>query len=80
LLVDGGSLINASALASGQVDKVLLYFAPKVLGSAAVPFQAHVGEVQPTLSVKQIELHRFEDDFAVEGYLRDPYAEQARSS
>ena len=25
--------------------------------------------------VKHIELHRFGEDFAVEGYLRDPYGE-----
>ena len=25
--------------------------------------------------VKSLQLHRFGDDFAVEGYLRDPYAE-----
>jgi hypothetical protein len=25
------------------------------------------------LQVKHIQLHRFEEDFAVEGYLRDPY-------
>jgi diaminohydroxyphosphoribosylaminopyrimidine deaminase/5-amino-6-(5-phosphoribosylamino)uracil reductase len=75
LLVEGGSMANASALASGQVDKILLYFAPKLLGPAAVPFLAEVGEGNRALSVKQMELHRFGDDFAVEGYLRDPYAE-----
>lgn len=80
LLIEGGSMVNASALSSGQVDKILLYFAPKLLGSAAVPFLSKVDEVQPALSVKQMALHRFENDFAVEGYLRDPYAEQARSS
>jgi len=25
--------------------------------------------------VKQLEIHRFGEDFAVEGYLRDPYAD-----
>ena len=75
LLVEGGSMVNASAFASRQVDKLLLYFAPKVLGSAAVPFFADVSEPTGVLSVKQMELHRFGDDFAVEGYLRDPYAE-----
>jgi diaminohydroxyphosphoribosylaminopyrimidine deaminase/5-amino-6-(5-phosphoribosylamino)uracil reductase len=75
LLVEGGSMVNASALASGQVDKILLYFAPKLLGPAAVPFLAEVGEGNRALSVKQMELHRFGDDFAVEGYLRDAYAE-----
>ena len=77
LLVEGGSMVNASALASGQVDKILLYFAPKLLGPAAVPFLAEAGEGTRALSVKQMELHSFGDDFAVEGYLRDPYEEHA---
>ena len=28
-----------------------------------------------TLQVKRLHLHRFGEDSAVEGYLRDPYAE-----
>jgi diaminohydroxyphosphoribosylaminopyrimidine deaminase/5-amino-6-(5-phosphoribosylamino)uracil reductase len=77
LLVEGGSMVNASALASGQVDKILLYFAPKLLGPAAVPFLAGAGEGTRALSVKQMELHSFGDDFAVEGYVRDPYEQHA---
>jgi diaminohydroxyphosphoribosylaminopyrimidine deaminase/5-amino-6-(5-phosphoribosylamino)uracil reductase len=77
LLVEGGSAVNASALASGQVDKILLYYAPKMLGAGAVPFLSAEGRSQTELCVKQMELHRFGNDFAVEGYLRDPYAETA---
>jgi diaminohydroxyphosphoribosylaminopyrimidine deaminase/5-amino-6-(5-phosphoribosylamino)uracil reductase len=77
LLVEGGSAVNASALASGQVDKILLYYAPKMLGAGAVPFFSEEGGSQTELCVKQMELHRFGNDFAVEGYLRDPYAETA---
>jgi diaminohydroxyphosphoribosylaminopyrimidine deaminase/5-amino-6-(5-phosphoribosylamino)uracil reductase len=75
LLVEGGSMVNTSTLVSGQVDKILLYYAPTLMGPAAIPFLAEVGERNPALCVKQMELHRFGDDFAVEGYLRDPYAE-----
>jgi diaminohydroxyphosphoribosylaminopyrimidine deaminase/5-amino-6-(5-phosphoribosylamino)uracil reductase len=75
LLVEGGAMVNSSALASGQVDKILLYYAPKLMGPAAVSFLGNLGERNPAICVKQMEIHRFKDDFAIEGYLRDPYAE-----
>ncbi|HUK25623.1 MAG TPA: bifunctional diaminohydroxyphosphoribosylaminopyrimidine deaminase/5-amino-6-(5-phosphoribosylamino)uracil reductase RibD [Terriglobales bacterium] len=78
LLIEGGALVNWAALSSGLVDKVFLYYAPKILaGTGSVPFAAgagfqHLGEAA---HVKSFSLHRFGEDFAVEGYLRDPYGE-----
>ncbi|HSE48492.1 MAG TPA: bifunctional diaminohydroxyphosphoribosylaminopyrimidine deaminase/5-amino-6-(5-phosphoribosylamino)uracil reductase RibD [Terriglobales bacterium] len=78
LLIEGGALVNWAALAADVVDKIFLYYAPKILaGGGAVPFAAgagfrHMGEAA---QVKSFELHRFGEDFAVEGYLRDPYEE-----
>jgi hypothetical protein len=40
VLLEGGALVNGVALASGEVDKVFLYYAPKILGGGAVPFIA----------------------------------------
>ncbi len=77
LLIEGGALVNGAALASGEVDKVFLYYAPKILGEGAVPFidgESLHGRAQ---CVQRFELHRFGEDFALEGYLRDPYAAQA---
>ena len=77
LLIEGGALVNGAALASGEVDKVFLYYAPKILGEGAVPFIAGKGLHGKTQCVQRSELHRFGEDFALEGYLRDPYAVQA---
>jgi diaminohydroxyphosphoribosylaminopyrimidine deaminase/5-amino-6-(5-phosphoribosylamino)uracil reductase len=77
LLIEGGALVNGAALASGEVDKVFLYYAPKILGEGAVPFIAGEGLRGKTPCVQRFELHRFGEDFAVEGYLRDPYSGQA---
>jgi diaminohydroxyphosphoribosylaminopyrimidine deaminase/5-amino-6-(5-phosphoribosylamino)uracil reductase len=76
LLIEGGAMINWTALASDLVDKVFLYYAPKILaGTGSVPFAA--GDGFPRMSdaayVKSIRLHRFGEDFAVEGYLHDVY-------
>jgi diaminohydroxyphosphoribosylaminopyrimidine deaminase/5-amino-6-(5-phosphoribosylamino)uracil reductase len=78
LLVEGGAMINGAALASGIVDKVFLYYAPKILaGTGSVPFATGPGfaRMSEAAYVKAIRLHRFGEDFAVEGYLRDPYGD-----
>src|SRR5437667_439030 len=46
-------------------------------GTGSVPFAAGTGfsRMSDAAYVKEIKLHRFGEDFAVEGYLRDPYGE-----
>jgi diaminohydroxyphosphoribosylaminopyrimidine deaminase / 5-amino-6-(5-phosphoribosylamino)uracil reductase len=78
LLIEGGALVNWAALAAGVVDKVFLYYAPKILaGTGSVPFAAGAGfrKISEAAHIKSVRLHRFGEDFAVEGYLRDPYTE-----
>src|SRR5256714_3916627 len=44
LLIEGGALVNWAALASDIVDKVFLYYSPKILaGARSVPFAAGAG-------------------------------------
>jgi diaminohydroxyphosphoribosylaminopyrimidine deaminase / 5-amino-6-(5-phosphoribosylamino)uracil reductase len=75
IIVEGGSRVNGAALAAGVVDKVFLYYAPKVLGEAgAIPFAQGLGQ-QRRLQIRDRQMHRFGEDVAVEGYLRDPYEE-----
>ncbi|MBZ5570755.1 MAG: bifunctional diaminohydroxyphosphoribosylaminopyrimidine deaminase/5-amino-6-(5-phosphoribosylamino)uracil reductase RibD [Acidobacteriia bacterium] len=77
LMIEGGAMVNWAALSSGIVDKVFLYYAPKILaGTGSVPFAAGTGfhRMSDAAQVKSIRLHRFGEDFAVEGYLKDPYA------
>jgi diaminohydroxyphosphoribosylaminopyrimidine deaminase/5-amino-6-(5-phosphoribosylamino)uracil reductase len=74
LLIEGGALVNGAALACGEVDKVFLYYAPKIFGEGAVPFVAGESLHGRAQCVQRFELHRFGEDFALEGYLRDPYA------
>ena len=82
VLIEGGATVNWTALSSGVVDKLFLYYAPKILGEGSVPFMASrsTGEHAPIIAsphraiqARHIQLHQFGEDFAVEGYLRDPY-------
>jgi diaminohydroxyphosphoribosylaminopyrimidine deaminase / 5-amino-6-(5-phosphoribosylamino)uracil reductase len=78
LMIEGGAMVNWAALASGIVDKVFLYYAPRILaGTASVPFAAGAGfaSISDAACVKSIRLHRFGEDFAVEAYLKDPYTD-----
>ncbi|MGA9641796.1 MAG: bifunctional diaminohydroxyphosphoribosylaminopyrimidine deaminase/5-amino-6-(5-phosphoribosylamino)uracil reductase RibD [Terriglobales bacterium] len=73
VLIEGGATVNWTALSSGVVDKLFLFYAPKILGEGAVPFVASggPGHAHVVLSPRHVRLHQFGEDFAVEGYLRD---------
>jgi diaminohydroxyphosphoribosylaminopyrimidine deaminase / 5-amino-6-(5-phosphoribosylamino)uracil reductase len=76
VMIEGGAMVNWTALAANVVDKVFLYYAPKILaGTGSVPFAGGAGfrQMSQAARVKHLDLHRFGEDFAVEGYIRDPY-------
>jgi diaminohydroxyphosphoribosylaminopyrimidine deaminase / 5-amino-6-(5-phosphoribosylamino)uracil reductase len=76
VMIEGGAMVNWAALASGTADKVFFYYSPKILaGTGSVPFAAGPGfrKMSEAAQLKWLRLHRFGEDFAVEGYLRDPY-------
>jgi diaminohydroxyphosphoribosylaminopyrimidine deaminase/5-amino-6-(5-phosphoribosylamino)uracil reductase len=76
IMIEGGALVNWTALASRVADKIFFYYAPRILaGSGSVPFAAGAGfrKMSEAAHLKSFRLHRFGEDFAVEGYLRDPY-------
>jgi diaminohydroxyphosphoribosylaminopyrimidine deaminase / 5-amino-6-(5-phosphoribosylamino)uracil reductase len=78
LIIEGGATINGMALASGIVDKVFFYYAPRILASErSVSFASgeRFAHLEESLAVKHLQLHRFGNDIALEGYLRNPYEE-----
>jgi len=81
LIIEGGAMVNWAALSAGIVDKIFFYYAPKILaGTGSIPFALGAGyrRISEAASVKSLTLHRFGEDFAVEGYLRDPYEDEMR--
>jgi diaminohydroxyphosphoribosylaminopyrimidine deaminase/5-amino-6-(5-phosphoribosylamino)uracil reductase len=81
LIIEGGAMVNWAALSAGIVDKIFFYYAPKILaGTGSIPFALGAGfrRISEAASVKSLTLHRFGEDFAVEGYLRDPYEDEIR--
>jgi diaminohydroxyphosphoribosylaminopyrimidine deaminase/5-amino-6-(5-phosphoribosylamino)uracil reductase len=72
LLVEGGSRVIASAFRSGIVDKVLFFYAPKILGGDdGIPICQGPGPelMNDCIRVKNIRVQQFDDDVMIEGYI-----------
>jgi len=72
LLIEGGSSVIASALSSGIVDKIIFFFAPKILGGDdGMPICKGAGAalMSSCIPVKDIHVLRFGDDVMIEGYI-----------
>ncbi len=72
VMIEGGAQVNGAALAAGVVDKVVLFYAPKMFGGGGLamvdePFPA------PAAELREIAIRRFGPDFAVEGNFSDVY-------
>jgi diaminohydroxyphosphoribosylaminopyrimidine deaminase/5-amino-6-(5-phosphoribosylamino)uracil reductase len=74
LLVEGGAEVHGAFFYDNLVDKVYLFFAPKIIGgSNAVPVVGGIGaaSVADALPLRDLKIRRFDDDIMVEGYLKD---------
>jgi diaminohydroxyphosphoribosylaminopyrimidine deaminase/5-amino-6-(5-phosphoribosylamino)uracil reductase len=73
LLIEGGSRVNSSALRAGIVDKIHIFYAPKICGGGGVPICSGPGVelMEQSMRLKDISVHRFQDDVMIEGYLSD---------
>jgi len=75
VLVEGGAEVNWAFLRERLVDKLALFFAPTIFGPGSVPWLAGEGALPAgTLAATNLRIERFDEDFAVEAYLRDPYS------
>jgi diaminohydroxyphosphoribosylaminopyrimidine deaminase/5-amino-6-(5-phosphoribosylamino)uracil reductase len=76
LLVEGGAAVNWGCLRARLVDKLVLFYTPRIFGPVgAVPWLEGQNALPPgiNLSASNITIERFGEDFSVEAYLRDPY-------
>jgi diaminohydroxyphosphoribosylaminopyrimidine deaminase/5-amino-6-(5-phosphoribosylamino)uracil reductase len=73
LLIEGGSTVLASALNSGIVDKVLFFYAPKILGGDdGKPICRGSGPalMKDCIQLNRIRVQRFGEDVMIEGYIQ----------
>ena len=74
LLIEGGTEITTSALKEGIVDKILFFYAPKILGgrtARGITAGEGVEYVRQALNVQDLKVRRKGKDILLEGYVRD---------
>jgi diaminohydroxyphosphoribosylaminopyrimidine deaminase/5-amino-6-(5-phosphoribosylamino)uracil reductase len=69
VLLETGPRLNGSALATNLVDRLFLFYAPKIAGQSNAPFT--VGAAIPTLTFREKTLHEFGADFAIDALLHN---------
>ena len=74
VMIEAGSKVNWAALESKAVDKVFLYYAPKILGGLqSLPMAGGTGKLRrkDAILLERTALHPIPpDEFAVEAYIR----------
>ena len=73
VMVEGGSRVSGSFLDKGLVDKLVLFFSPKVIGDpeALGMFGGKgVADLKDAIPVKDLRVRRIGGDILVEGYLK----------
>jgi diaminohydroxyphosphoribosylaminopyrimidine deaminase/5-amino-6-(5-phosphoribosylamino)uracil reductase len=74
VLIEAGAELNGAALQSGIVDKMILFYAPKIMGTGGVPM-AHIPSkwFPKSPPLKNISVQTCGPDFVVQGYFHDVY-------
>jgi diaminohydroxyphosphoribosylaminopyrimidine deaminase/5-amino-6-(5-phosphoribosylamino)uracil reductase len=73
VLVEGGGRVLASALRAAVVDKIVFFYAPKILGGDdGVPICRGSGPewMRESIPVTDVRVERFGDDVMIEGYIK----------
>lgn len=83
VLIEGGSEIAAAAIAERVVDKVLFFYAPRIIGgrdSVCGIGGAGAETVASSIGLDRIKVRRFGEDVAIEGYVSRRYAPEPTTS
>lgn len=74
LLVEGGGKLSGALLEARLVDKLVLFYAPKIIGGgAAAPGNFDFpgfGRMREAIALERLEVERFDNDICISGYPR----------
>ena len=74
VLLEAGAELNGAALEAGIVDKMILFYAPKIMGTGGVPMASIPSKWFPkSPALTNISINRYGPDFCVQGYFHDVY-------
>ncbi|MBA4312196.1 MAG: bifunctional diaminohydroxyphosphoribosylaminopyrimidine deaminase/5-amino-6-(5-phosphoribosylamino)uracil reductase RibD [Chlorobiaceae bacterium] len=68
ILVEGGANIFSRFVQEKSADKLLMFVAPKLLGSGIFSFNLNIKDINKSVRLKNINNFMLEDDLVLEGY------------
>jgi diaminohydroxyphosphoribosylaminopyrimidine deaminase/5-amino-6-(5-phosphoribosylamino)uracil reductase len=81
VLLEAGAGLNGAALQAGIVDKMILFYAPKIMGTGGVPMARIPSSwFAKSPALKNLRLTEYGTDFVVAGYFHDVYKQQRKRS
>lgn len=71
VLIEGGSKVAASALKSEIVDKVVFFYAPKIVGADGISMigELDIPSIKKSIEIKNTKIKKINDELMIEGYL-----------
>lgn len=74
VILEAGAELNGAALEAGIVDKMILFYAPKVMGPGGVPMASVSSRwFAKSPALQNLRVSNCGPDFVVEGYFHDVY-------
>ena len=69
VLIEGGGKVAARALREQLVDRLALFFAPKILGAEGRPVVGELGirRMAEAISLREVRVERLGEDLLIEG-------------
>jgi diaminohydroxyphosphoribosylaminopyrimidine deaminase / 5-amino-6-(5-phosphoribosylamino)uracil reductase len=79
VLLEAGAALNGAALEAGIVDKMILFYASRIMGTGGVPM-ARISSraIRKLPSLQNVTVNRCGSDFVVQGYFHDVYRDHRR--
>lgn len=70
VMIEGGTEVNSSAIKAGIVDKIIIFTAPKIIGSGKGAIgNLGITKIDKAIKLKNIKTEKVGNDMMIEGYL-----------
>jgi len=79
LLLEAGSELNAAALEASVVDRLILFYAPRIMGGGVPMAGTDTMRILRPSNLHDVCFTPYGSDFMVEGYIRDVYRNRRTS-
>lgn len=74
VMIEGGARINASALRDKIIDKILIFFSPRIIGgseASGIFGGEGIASLKESTALRNLHVRRLRGDFLMEGYLKN---------